>query len=91
MLILSRKCGEKVTIDGGIEIAFLGIRGGQVKVGFTAPADTKIYRNEILEKIKATNKQCHYHDDDVIDNCAQKKVFVENTLSFQYARNHGLI
>ena len=50
MLVLSRKLSEQITIDGGIVITVVSIDRGKVRLGVTAPPDTKIMRNELLEK-----------------------------------------
>lgn len=40
--------GEAVIIDGDIEVRIPGISGRQIKIGFAAPADVKIVREELL-------------------------------------------
>jgi carbon storage regulator CsrA len=47
MLVLSRKIGESVSIDGDIQVRVLDIGGGRVRLGFSAPADVNIRRQEI--------------------------------------------
>ena len=47
MLVLSRRSGECVRIGHSIEVKVLEISGNKVKLGFTAPADVAIQRNEI--------------------------------------------
>ena len=47
MLILSRKRGEQLVIGNGISITVLEMRSGRVKLGFTAPAEVPIHRQEI--------------------------------------------
>ena len=42
MLILTRKCGESVIIDGRIEI----------KIGIDAPAEMKVYRKELYDTLE---------------------------------------
>ena len=49
MLVLSRKSGECVRIGQSIEIKVLEVSGGRVKLGFSAPPDVTIQRNEIRE------------------------------------------
>ena len=49
MLVLSRKVGEKVLIDGGIEITVLAIEGKRIRIGIEAPQDRRISRGETLE------------------------------------------
>jgi len=52
MLILTRKIGESIVLDGGIKIMVTGIDGNQIRIGVDAPKDVKVYREEILEKLK---------------------------------------
>ncbi len=49
MLVLSRKSGECVQIGRCIEVKVLEINGNKVKLGFTAPPDVAIQRNEIRD------------------------------------------
>ncbi len=50
MLVLSRKNGESVWISHGIEVKVLAIRGSTVKLGFSAPPEVLIRREEVLSK-----------------------------------------
>jgi carbon storage regulator len=52
MLVLSRNVGEGVVIGNGIRVVVLGVRGNQVKIGFTAPDDVRILRTELVDKPK---------------------------------------
>lgn len=47
MLVLSRKLGEEVIIGGNIRIKVLAVQGNQVRLGFTAPEDVSIFRQEL--------------------------------------------
>ena len=47
MLVLSRKSGECINIGENIEVKVLEIRGGRVRLGFSAPLDVSIQRQEI--------------------------------------------
>jgi len=47
MLVLSRKRGEGVVIGHTIRVTVLAIRGKQVRLGFTAPMETLICREEV--------------------------------------------
>ena len=47
MLVLSRRSGDCVWIGGSIRVEVLEIVGGRVKLGFTAPPDVDIEREEI--------------------------------------------
>jgi len=56
MLVLSRKPGESVIIQNNIKITVLEISGNQIKLGFEAPEDILIYRQEVYEQIISENK-----------------------------------
>ena len=53
MLLLTRIIGETITIDGGIKIIVMDIQNGQVRFGIDAPKEVKVYREEIVERMKA--------------------------------------
>ena len=47
MLVLSRKIGERILIEPGIEIAVVDVRGGKVRIGIVAPHSIRIRRDEL--------------------------------------------
>ncbi len=47
MLVLSRKVGECIVIDGGIELEILQIAGSRVRLGIAAPRTCQIVRAEL--------------------------------------------
>lgn len=57
MLILARKAGEKLVIDGDIIITVLEVgRGGQVRIGIDAPRSHRVLRGELLDEVSAENR-----------------------------------
>ena len=48
MLILRRRIGERIVIDGRIEVTVLHVRGGKVRLGFNAPRNVRVLREEVL-------------------------------------------
>lgn len=50
MLILTRRLSETVLIGDEIEVTVLGVKGGQVRLGFKAPNDTTILREEVRDR-----------------------------------------
>ncbi|MCC6715139.1 MAG: carbon storage regulator CsrA [Gammaproteobacteria bacterium] len=52
MLILTRRIGERVMIGEDIEVLVLGVKGNQVRLGFKAPKDMAVHRQEIYEKVQ---------------------------------------
>ncbi len=57
MLILSRKPGDAVLIDGGIRIVVLGGDHKGIRLGIEAPASVGIVREEIANKIADENRR----------------------------------
>ena len=57
MLILSRKPGDAVLIDGGIRIVVLGGDHGGMRLGIEAPASVGIVREEIASRIADENRR----------------------------------
>jgi carbon storage regulator len=47
MLVLSRKLGEKIVINGNIVVTIVKIDRNQIRIGIEAPKDIPVYRNEI--------------------------------------------
>ncbi len=52
MLVLSRKRGEGIVIGDGVTVTVLEVHGGRVKLGFNAPAEVPIHREEVLQRIE---------------------------------------
>ena len=57
MLILSRKSGESIVIDGRIHVKIVRVEGDVVKLGVQAPMDVPVHRQEVYEEIQRSNKQ----------------------------------
>jgi carbon storage regulator len=55
MLVLTRKAGEGIIIGDNISIKIIEIKGGGIRIGIDAPRDTKIYRQEVFDRIKQEN------------------------------------
>ncbi len=57
MLILSRKPGESIVIDGRIIVKIIRLDGDLVKVGIEAPAEVPVHRQEVYEEILKVNRE----------------------------------
>jgi carbon storage regulator len=49
MLVLRRKAGEAIVLNGVITIHVLAVEGERVKLGISAPPEVVIVRSELLE------------------------------------------
>lgn len=52
MLILTRRIGETIMINDDIHLTILGVNNNQIRLGFDAPPDVVIHRQEVYQKIK---------------------------------------
>jgi carbon storage regulator len=57
MLILSRKPGESIVIDGRITVKIMRLDGDMVKVGIEAPASVPVHRQEVYDEIQKNNRE----------------------------------
>ena len=59
MLILTRRLGESVKIGTEVTVTVLGMKGSQVRLGFAAPRDVAVHREEIYERMHAGRQRRH--------------------------------
>lgn len=55
MLVLSRQLGERLVIDGNIEVTVVEIRPDRVKLGVVAPPEIAVHREEVFRKVVAAH------------------------------------
>ena len=49
MLVLTRKVGEVIVVNGEIRLTVVAIRGDRVRLGIKAPRETVVDREEVHE------------------------------------------
>jgi carbon storage regulator len=52
MLVLTRKLGEIIRVGDAVTVRVLEVRGNQVRLGVDAPAEVRIYREEVYRAIQ---------------------------------------
>lgn len=50
MLVLSRRVGEEIVIDGRIRVTISSIKGDRVRIGIEAPPDVPVHRLEVYQR-----------------------------------------
>ncbi|MGY1825634.1 MULTISPECIES: carbon storage regulator CsrA [unclassified Blastococcus] len=55
MLTLTRSVGETIRIGDDIEVHVVEVRGGTVRLGFKAPREIAIHREEVYRQIAEAN------------------------------------
>ena len=57
MLVLSRKLGERVLVPQcSLSITVVAVEGNTIRLGFTAPSEVGVYREEIWQRIGSEDK-----------------------------------
>lgn len=56
MLILGRREGDSILIDGGIKIVVVSCDRHGVRIGIEAPSNVKILRGEIAQQVAQENQ-----------------------------------
>lgn len=55
MLTLTRRVGERIAIGNDVEIEVVAVQGGRVRLGIHAPKELRVYRGELVDKIRGEN------------------------------------
>ena len=50
MLVLTRSVGEKIVIDGNIQVTVVAVNGNKVRIGIEAPAYVRVDRQEVHQR-----------------------------------------
>jgi len=50
MLVLTRRNGEAIVIDGNIRLTVVAVKGDQVRIGIAAPPSVTVDRKEVHDR-----------------------------------------
>ena len=50
MLVLTRRVGEEIVIDGNIRVVVTAVKGDKVRLGISAPPSMAVDRKEVNER-----------------------------------------
>ncbi len=50
MLVLTRRIGETIVIDGNIRVTVIGLKGDRVRLGVEAPVSIPVDRQEVHDR-----------------------------------------
>ncbi|MDI3340320.1 MAG: carbon storage regulator CsrA [Sphaerobacter sp.] len=57
MLVLARRPGETIVINGNIRVTVLSVEGERVRLGIDAPRSIPVVRQELHDAVRAENLQ----------------------------------
>jgi carbon storage regulator len=52
MLVLTRKNGQDIIIDGRIRITIVAVKGDRVRIGVSAPPEVRVDRQEVHQRVR---------------------------------------
>ena len=58
MLVLTRKVGEKIVIDGDVIVTVVAVAGNKVRIGVVAPEEVVVDRHEVYERRHIAPPSC---------------------------------
>lgn len=64
MLVLSRKCNERIVVDLNgetVTIEVLQVKGGRVRLGIDAPSQVAVHREELRSRLAAECREQRVH------------------------------
>lgn len=59
MLVLTRKRGELIQIDGNIQVTVISVQGNRVRLGIEAPDSVSVRRGELVFEIETEDAPHH--------------------------------
>ncbi len=71
MLVLTRKLGEVIRVGETVTVRVLEVKGNQVRLGVDAPADVRIYREEIYRAVQKENEEAVVRDATGLDEATK--------------------
>ena len=52
MLVLTRKIGEEIIINGCIRVTVTAVKGEKVRIGITTPPEIRVDREEVYQRMQ---------------------------------------
>lgn len=60
MLVLTRRVGEEIVIDGNIRVMVVSIKGDKVRLGISAPPSITVDRKEVHDRRGEFEFECEW-------------------------------
>jgi carbon storage regulator len=60
MLVLTRRVGEEIVIDGSIRVMVVAVKGDKIRLGISAPPSVPVDRKEVHERRAEFEYECDW-------------------------------
>ena len=60
MLVLTRRVGEEIVIDGNIRVMVVAVKGDKIRLGISAPPSVPVDRKEVHERRAEFEYECDW-------------------------------
>src|SRR6266849_2322780 len=90
MLVLTRRIGEQIVIDGNIRVMVIGVKGNKVQLGTSAPPSVTVDRSEVHERRGEFAYQCEWAQPTPTDPFVENFAADLTDVAYRVALPHGM-
>ena len=90
MLVLTRRVGEQIVIDGNIRVRVVAVKGGNVRLGISAPPSVTLDRLEVHERRGQFEYACDWSQPAPVDSLLEKVAADLTDVAYRVALRHGV-
>jgi carbon storage regulator len=90
VLVLTRRIGEQIVIDGNIRVTVIAVNGDKVRLGTSAPPSVIVDRSEVHERRGEFAYQCDWSPPAPVDPFLESLAAELAEVAYRVALRHGL-
>jgi len=90
MLVLTRRVGEQIVIDGNIRVRVVAVKGGNVRLGISAPPSVTLDRLEVHERRGQFEYAFDWAQPAPADSLLEKVAADLTDVAYRVALRHGI-
>ena len=90
MLVLTRRIGEQIVIDGNIRVMVIAVNGDKVRLGTSAPPSVTVDRSEVHERRGEFACACDWSQPAPVDPSVENLASDLADIAYRVALRHGV-
>jgi carbon storage regulator len=90
MLVLTRRSGEEIVIDGDIRVMVVAIKGDKIRLGISAPPSVTVDRSEVHERRGEFAYACDWTQPAPVDPFLENLASDLTDVAYRVALRHGV-